>query len=308
MARCARAAVLPAFLIGAALPTYADCPVPDKLEDKIAKAGSLSVETHSLSNMECAATLALAAAEAAPENLEVQGLALGITAQAMDLMGSIKREDLMGTDTHLIGRINTLAGRALVVADNSLAKAPGSPDFKLLKALVVVIAAPWGEVEQSVESTRQAMALLEEVITAAPDTMGGLAQTVLGRIYFELPPILGGDVLKSISLLEDALERNPHNIQTLRYLAESYDQEMEEAKAVETLTAMMAIEPGPGEYQLVADELRLGRGLAGRLHAAGLVKKLEEKRQALLKAHPELMTRQSMAIGGHGGDHPLKEN
>lgn len=308
LAHCARATVVPAVLMAISLSAFADCIVPDEQENRIAQAGRLSVETHRLSSMECAALLALTAAEAAPESLEVQGMALGITAQAIDLMGSVKREDLMGTEGDLVRRINGFSGRALAIADKSLAKTPESPDFKLLKALVIVLSAPWGEVEQSVERTRQAMTLLAEVIKAAPDTRGGLAQMVLGRIYFEMPPILGGDVLKSISLLEDARARNPRNIQTLRYLAESYDQEMEEEKAVATLRAMLTIEPGPGEYQLVADELRLGRGLAGRLQAADLAKNLERKRQALLKAHPELMTRKSMAIGGHGGDHPLKEN
>ena len=303
--RCLEAAVLSLRFLAGAAPVLASCQIPDAQEAKLAQAARLSLHTYSADDMDCAAVTALAAADAAPQNLEIQASALGIVAQTIDLMGSLKRADLMGTDVALITRIHDLSNAGFRVAEKARTAAPDSPDFKLLQALVMVGASPWIDVEQSVSTTRRAMALLTEVVDVAPATQHGLAQAVLGRMYFEMPPLLGGDVARSIDLLEDAVKRNPRNVQVWRYLAESYDQEFEEDKAIEAMKAMLAIEPGPGEYQLAADEWRLARGLAGRLQAVDLAKELAEKRSALLAQHPELLTRASTAVGGHGGDHPL---
>lgn len=233
-------------------------------------------------------------------------MAMGVIVQTIDLLASLKKADLMGVDVALIDRINALIERGFRISDRARTLAPDSPDIKLLRALVMSVSSPWLELEKSVATMRDAMSLLNEVVEAAPDTQGGLAQAVLGRFYYELPPLLGGDLPKSIALLEDAVARNPQNVQALRYLAESYDQDLEEAKAVKTMSAMLTAEPGPGEFQLFADEWRLAQGLAGRLQATDLRDALDAKRQTLLKAHPELLTRESTAVGGHGGDHPLE--
>lgn len=301
----ARISVVSLAILAGALPALADCRIPEGQEERLAQVQRLALQTHSADQMNCAADTAIAAAAAAPDSVEVHALALGTLSQAIDLLSSLKRADLMGVDTALIARIQELSQAGLEVGVRARALAPDSPDIKLLHALLLVVSSPWLEVEQSVATVREAMTLLSAVVDEAPDTLGGLAQTVLGRIYFELPPLLGGDLARSVALLEDAVKRNPANIQALRYLAESYDQELEEARSTETLHLMVPLEPGPGEYQLFADEWRLAQGLAGRLHATELRDALAAKRQALLEVHPELLTRESTAVGGHGGDNPL---
>lgn len=286
----------------------ADCTIPDGQDKRIAQIQTLALQTHSARKMECAAKTALATAREAADNPELQAMALGVVAQTIDLLGSLKRADLMGVDNAMITRIHQLTKDATTLAEAALERSPDNADIHLMHAVILVLSSPWLEAEQSVKGMRRAIEKLEHLISTAPDTQGGLAQTVLGRIYFELPPMLGGDVIRSIGLLEDARQRNPDNVQTLRYLAESYDQELEEKKAVDSLRKMLSIKAQPGQYQLMADELRIGQGLALRLQARDVAAKLTAKRAALLKTHPELLTRASSAVGGHGGDNPLGED
>lgn len=314
--RCAKSAralalALPlatGLAVGQAAPAHAaTCPTPATQAERLALVGELSLATYSIDKMDCAATLALAAARAAPDDVGVQAMALGVIVHTIDLMGSVKRADLMGAEKALVVRIGELGKEGVALAAAARARAPDNPDLKVLQALVFALAGPWLSVEESVVMAHNAMTLLDEVVRTAPDTLGGTAQLALGRIYYELPPMLGGDIRRSISLLEDARKRNPDSIQAMRYLAESYDQDLEEAKAVETLKAMLPVEAGPGHYQLVADELNQAIGLARRLQAGDLAGQLDTRRKALLAAHPELLTRESSAVNGHGGDNPLKE-
>lgn len=286
---------------------FASCPAPTDQAGQIAEASALSVQTYNRESLDCAARLAIAAANAAPDDLQAQGMALGFTAAALDLLGSLKREDLTGTETHLLERIEELSKQALAIGSRSLKRAPDNADIKTLYGVVLVLSGQWVEVERGIAQTRTAMGLFEDVIRSSPATLGGTAQLVLGRIYFELPPLLGGNLERSITLLVDATKRDPTNPQALRYLAEAYDQEMEEEKAKVALTAMLALGSEPGKHQLLADELRMGAGLAQRLGAVDLRTRLLEKRAEHLEQHPELLTRESTAVNGHGGDNPLTD-
>lgn len=300
----------PAFSVGLFLTLcssgQAACTVPQTQSARIAQIEMRAVQTHSAAQMDCAAMIALVSAQKAPENSELQVMALGVVAQTIDLLGSLKRGDLMGVDNAMITRIHQLAAKAITLAETNINKTPDNADIRLLHAVILVLTAPWLDAEKSVDATRRAMGMLEHVIKTAPGTQGGMAQSVLGRIYFELPPLLGGDVIRSIALLEEARRRGPENIQTLRYLAESYDQELEEEKAVGALRKMIRLKAQPGQYQLMADELGLGGGLALRLKARDVAAKIGAKRMELFKAHPELLTRASTAVGGHGGANPLE--
>jgi len=300
----------PALSVGLSLTFFsfaqAACTVPETQSARIAQIQIHAAQTHSATQMDCAATIALASAQKAPENLELQLITLGVVAQTIELLGSLKRVDLMGMDNTMISRIHQLANEAITLAETNINKSPDNADIRLLHAVILVLTAPWFDVEKSIDSTRRAMGMLEHVIKTAPDTQGGMAQSVLGRIYFELPPLLGGDVTRSIGLLKEARRRGPENIQTLRFLAESYDQELEEEKAVNALKEMISIKAQSGQYQLMADELGLGQGLALRLKARDVAAKLGAKRAELFKAHPKLLTRASTAIGGHGGANPLE--
>ncbi|NKB35684.1 MAG: tetratricopeptide repeat protein [Gammaproteobacteria bacterium] len=156
------------------------------------------------------------------------------------------------------------------------------------------------EVEGAYDTT-----LLQQAIEQQADALAGLAQVRLGRMLFELPSILGGDFQAAISLFEQAVEIDPQNMQALYYLAEVYEQELEEEKAAATMARMLAVEPAKAQLQMSADMLRLAGGLAQRINKVQLSAELVQKRNELLAANTALMPRTSVAVGGHGGEHPL---
>ena len=71
------------------------------------------------------------------------------------------------------------------------------------------------------------------------------------------------------------------------------------------MTGLLDVEPSPLDLQLTADELKNARDLAHRIPAADLETRLTAKRDALLAAHPELLTRASTAANMHGGVDPI---
>ena len=68
---------------------------------------------------------------------------------------------------------------------------------------------------------------------------------------------------------------------------------------------ILPIEPSPLDLQLMADELKNARDLAHRIPAPELEAQLTAKRDALLQANPQLLTRASSAANMHGGVDPM---
>ncbi|MBI4055315.1 MAG: hypothetical protein HY402_04190 [Elusimicrobia bacterium] len=63
---------------------------------------------------------------------------------------------------------------------------------------------------------------MQKVLELDPAYSEGGAYRVLGRLYFKLPRLLGGDVKKSRRLLEKSAEIAPQNALTHEYLYETY--------------------------------------------------------------------------------------
>ncbi len=89
----------------------------------------------------------------------------------------------------------------------------------------------------------------------------GASYIVLGRVYYVVPRILGGDLERSRALLEKARAMCPRTTTTLLYLAETYWHMRERSLAVRTLEELLAVEP----YPSVLPEARRDREEAERL-------------------------------------------
>jgi len=155
------------------------------------------------------------------------------------------------------------------------------------------------------KETRAALALLEQAVAKDPQALGGNALWVLGRVYFDLPEFAGGDAVKAVTLLERAHSQTPNNISLLRYSAYVYAQERNPSMAKRRLSEMLAVAPDPADLQTAADELKNARDLATRLPDPALAQRLTEKRDALLKTHPQLLARKPTAANMHGGVDPI---
>lgn len=74
---------------------------------------------------------------------------------------------------------------------------------------------------------------------------GGGAYVVLGRVYSQVPGILGGSDKKARQYYEKAREICPTNSLNLLFMAETYWDLKEKAVAVKTLEELLAMEPNP---------------------------------------------------------------
>lgn len=88
--------------------------------------------------------------------------------------------------------------------------------------------------------------LMQKVIDKDPAYEGGGAHRVLGRVYFKLPGLFGGDNDKSIEYLVKAVELGPQQWLGHLYLAETLLDEDEDAKAKALLEQIVAGKPISG--------------------------------------------------------------
>lgn len=88
--------------------------------------------------------------------------------------------------------------------------------------------------------------LMKKVIAKDPAFEGGGAYRVLGRMYFKLPGLFGGDNDKSIEYLVLAVKQGPQHWLSHLYLAETYLDEDQDDKAKALLLQVVKGPPLPG--------------------------------------------------------------
>ena len=272
----------------------ADCDTNGTQVEQLERARAMSARKYSPDSLACGAALYTNIATAKPGDVEIQVEAMTVLEEVLFYLRVIQSLDLMGVDKVNSDRILTFGKRYIALAGAAFNKAVEDPRLMIHKALSAK------ESEGAYD-----LSLLEQAIEKDAAALGGLAQLRLGRLLFELPSILGGDFQASIKLLEQAVEINPQNMQARYYLAEVYEQEMKEDKAAQTMAGMLEINSVKAELQMSTDMLRLAIGLTQRMGKKELSVNLRQKRESILTANPELMTRVSIAVGGHGGEHPL---
>jgi tetratricopeptide (TPR) repeat protein len=271
-----------------------NCEKADALADHLEGARVLSEQKYNPDSLACAASLYVKIANSSSKDIELQVEAMTVLEEVLFYLRVIQNLDLMGVDKLNSDRILEFGKSYLELAEAAFNEAGEDPRLMIHKALSVK------ESEGAYD-----VLLLEQAIAKEPTALSGLAQLRLGRLLFELPSILGGDFQVAIALLEQATEIDPQNMQALYYLAEVYEQEIEEGKAAQTMASMLEIKSVTAQLQMSTDMLRLAIGLAQRMRENELSTNLRQKRESILAANPELMTRVSIAVGGHGGEHPL---
>jgi len=258
----------------------------------------------SIDSMACAARAAMAYYNNNILSSEALSQAAETAANYLEHTYNVKLMDLMGANAANNRAIKEAIGLERQVIE-ILGKIPfADAEVNAWRGLMMMQLLQ-AEGSSDLDVATEARGLIEAAVEEDEAVLNGLALSVLGRVFYELPEVLGGDILKSIALLERSLQLNPNLMPTLQFLAESYDQELEEQKAKDTLRLMLTLQPQAAAEQEVADGLRIGAGLARRLGDKELAKEITVKRDALLAGNPQLLTRQSESMGGHGGVNPL---
>tara|TARA_B100000497_G_C7693373_1_gene422406 strand:- start:2748 stop:3746 length:999 start_codon:yes stop_codon:yes gene_type:complete len=273
-----------------------NCEIPGSTEELLANARKAAVKKHDPDSLNCAAQAFIKLAKISSEDIELQIEAFTTLEDSLFYLRVIQTLDLMGVNKVNSERIASIGASYHELAEQAYKKDQHDPRLMVHKGLAA------RETTGAYDAD-----LLGQAIETNQRVLKGLAQVRLGRMLFELPSILGGDFQAAIALFEQAVEVDPQNMQALYYLAEVYEQELEEEKAASTMERMLAVDPAQAQLQMSTDMLRLAVGLSQRIGKAELSAKLKEKRNSLLSANLEIMTRASVAVGGHGGEHPLGE-
>jgi tetratricopeptide (TPR) repeat protein len=147
---------------------------------------------------------------------------------------------------------------------------------------------------------------LEKSIQKDPRALRGRAQRTLAKLYFDAPPILGGDTSKALSYFTSASEIAPDDIQALNGIAACNLALGNSADALASLRKAAPLAPKTAaERQLFVDEWRTSEGLAVRAGDPQLAAEMGHRRSELLKSHAELLARNSDVVLGHGGSNPI---
>jgi tetratricopeptide (TPR) repeat protein len=266
-----------------------------------AAARDLATHTFSLEHLRCAAATLKRIADAEPGSLAAHLDALAVYADYLFFLDEDIRFTfgLMVEHYHDIETESVAASKAASADFRALLERAGalggdSPSLLYFEAVGAGI-------------HKDGIPLLERVIATDPSGLGGSAYARLGETYYTLPDLLGGNLQRGIENLRKALEHDAANPRALRLLSRALEEGGDAEAAVEVLARLARLEPRPERLQATADELRNGIDLAGRLGASDLADALRQKREALLRGHPYLMTRKLTSLLMHSGEeHPLE--
>lgn len=283
------------------------CPVPKQLKAIVARAAELYPAKYDRNKLGCSADLFYEAATLAPEDIVLQLQALGTTIEYLDQVNTLWDFDIYGIrQPEWSARIAHAAAQGEALASYLRQVAPDEPAVLAATSLFgVVVNFKAGDAKAQLTAARSAIRDLERATAKEPGVLDGAGLFLLGRLYYDLPEFSGGDVDKALAILPRALELAPGNPSIVRYFAYVLDQEGRGPEARQVLARLVNLDPAPTDLQLAADELRYGRDLAAKFEDAALRQQIETKRNALLKAHPELLTRNSTAANQHGGVDPI---
>ncbi len=282
------------------------CPRPPGPE-LMKRAAELYPAKHDKNRFACSADLFFEAAQAAPQDPALTVQALLVTTEYIDQINTLSDFDLYGIHQgEWAARLEHAVPQGKLLADRLAAAGIKDPTALAARALYqLTAAAKTADAKTQMTGSREAIGMLGEATAGQPALLDGAALLALARLYFDLPEFAGGDADKAREVLKKALEVAPGNPAVLRYAAYERAQARDVPAAVSLLAKLIDVQAGPADLQLLADELRNGRDLALRLQDEPLRQRLDTRRQALLKQHPELLTRASVAANMHGGVDPI---
>ena len=284
-----------------------DCPVPNDAAALQAKVEQLYPHKSDRNALGCAADLLYTAAQMSADDPQVNVQALLVESEYIDHVNTLWDFDIYGVrQPEWSARLGHAVPQGKALAERVARLAPEDPTAQCARAYFQIV---WpfksADAKTALMSSRDAIPLLEKATAKEPAALDGNCALMLGRLYYEVPEFAGGDMDKAAATLNKATQVAPKNFGVWRYLAYVRLQANDAEGAKKALTQMLAIEPSPLDLQFMADELKNARDLAHRIPAAELETQLTAKRDALLKVHPELLTRASSASNMHGGVDPI---
>lgn len=178
--------------------------------------------------------------------------------------------------------------RMIAHGDKVLAAFPDSAEIMVLRALAFARKGQFQGITRSISVIKPTFRALNHAYETDPAALDGLGPLVMGRMYFEVPGLLGGDTDLSIRYLEEAFGYRPKDVTAMRFLAESYRDDGEKKKAAAMLAKIIPAQLST-KRQEAADELFAAAGLARKWKLCEMEEKIREKRRLFMSENPGLM-------------------
>lgn len=294
----------------AASPVTAGCPQPRDAKAFDAAFTEATVQRHSLKELTCAAAMSFAAAGRAVADPDMQILALDAQMNLLEaIQQQLDTQIYQGGDAFedLKARWALGVSQGKVLSQRLVKPARQVPSIAGIRIAFDLVSVSSSLVASDVAYRQAALAFkpLGALLEKNPQLLDGTGEMMMGRLYFQLPETSGGDLDRAVVHLGRAHQIARKNIEFQRWYAESLLAVDRKAEARDVLARMLPLAPEPIERQRFADELRAGIGLAQRAGDTALAGQLAAKRGALFKEFPQLLTRHSAAVLGHGGPDPM---
>jgi len=284
-----------------------DCPIPDSGEVLRQKALGLATATYDRNKLGCAADLWGVLARQAEASPEVQIQALGVITRYLSEVNTLWDLDLYGIHApEWSARLQhaTPLGKAIEARLEKLA--PDLPASLASRALFdLAWTAKQADTAAALKVSGDAVRQLKLATSREKAVQGGNAMLALAKLEYELPEFSGGDPARGVDTITEAFQLAAGNPGVIRYFAYVQTQENHPDVAARALKTLLPLPTTQGDLQQMADELLAGRDLAQRLQDKSLQKLLADKRDTLLAAHHELLTRAHTAANLHGGVDPI---
>lgn len=262
----------------------------DSLEDMRLKVVELNQHHHDIQKLEEAALMSY--------DVAMQSKALEDQIYSMQFMNdyaSFLTKNMEGAKSDVKKKMKAKLyeqfARIISLGDAALKTAPNNASAVILRALGVAQKGSFDGITASIKIIDPTFEALHKARKLDPKALDGLGQLVLGRMYFEVPGLLGGDSELAVQYLEEAHQISPIGVTGIRFLAEAYEDEGEDEKAEATLTKLLTLSPKYEDLQETVDQFKSSAGLAKRWGYKDLSEKIKAKRENLLKKHPFLLSR-----------------
>jgi tetratricopeptide (TPR) repeat protein len=288
----------------------AGCAQPRTAEAFDAAFTEATVQRHSLEQLTCAAAMSAANAARMATDVDMQMLALDAQINLLEsLQLKLDTQTYQGGDVFIDIKARWALGirQGKVVSARLVKAAQSVPSIAGMRLAfdLVSVSSSLVEPERTYKVAADTIKPLADLLDKNPKLLDGVGEMLMGRLYFQLPETANGDLDKAVVHLKNAHEINRKSIVFQRWYAEALLALGRNDEARQVLAKMLPLKPDAIERQSFADELRAGEGLAQRAGDPTLTHQITAKRAALLQEFPQLQTRQTAAVSGHGGVDPL---
>lgn len=170
-----------------------------------------------------------------PKDEKIRLLAAEAYSRSLEDMGDKKKKDT--------AKAKRLLTQGALHAQAAIDLEPGNATAQYWRACILLHEA---DVGSSLGKAKEALVLLEKADAADPKIDDGGPSRMKGRVYYEMPPLVGGSLSKAVTNYKRSLSVAPNTITTHLWLGEAYADGKKPDLARKEWETVVASKPRPG--------------------------------------------------------------